>query len=189
MKWKDEKIKMDVNKNFKTVITNHITKFGYHHGFVVNGCAKCEISQNKGITIPFKSLHCWCGMLWFLNGNYEDNMFLASINGFFQLRSCRVPTKMLVEDEGKTIEEIYDNKLDDNTPMSLLHASNKYMVTMTWRWIWLDIVWGGDDRHHFVVGMEAIVGPLMEVSDMDEKWYSFCALWPYCYWDNFFSSI
>ncbi len=70
--------------------------------------------------------------------NFEDNMcpvlihgFFCMrspthINGFFQMRSSGVPTKV-VDNEGKTIEEIYENNLVDNTTHAVFHSLNENM--------------------------------------------------------------
>ncbi len=38
----------------------------------------------------------------------------------------------------------------------------------------------GDERHHHVIDVQEIVGPLMAVSDVDEKITCFFAWCPYC---------
>ncbi len=42
---------------------------------------------------------------------FDNNMCPAHIHGFFQIKSSRVPTKMLVDDKDKPIEEIYGNNI------------------------------------------------------------------------------
>ncbi len=105
IKRKDEKHKtgMDVNKNFKVVIAKHITEFKYYQGFVVSGFAKCKINHEKGELPYHANLHI-AGEIWydFCMVNFEDNMYQACIHSFFQMRLSSVPTKVLVEDEGKT---------------------------------------------------------------------------------------
>ncbi len=59
--------------------------------------------------------------------HFEDNVCSAHIHGFFQMKSNGIPTKVLVKDEGRAIEEVYVNNLVEHTTYAVVHASKKYM--------------------------------------------------------------
>ena len=114
----------------------------------------------------------------------------ARIEGFFKYdtKASSVPTPQLINDMEYTVDDIQNNKMQDNNIYAVIHASTTYL---TWSQLEENFVMGFElgelNECVYIVGIASILDPLFVLQDMGNHGSRYIVSLPYRKWGRYFS--
>ncbi len=115
-------------------------------------------------------------MIWMVD--FDDDMCPVRIHGFFQYKTSGLLTNALLGD-GKSVEEIAASNEHNNSMYDVIHAAKNLNYSKIEDKFITSFQLGGDEKHHYIVSVDSIVGPLMAVPNFDGDEHCYITVTPY----------